>query len=84
MPKRLGIRYRPPYQMRHTFATLAVSAGETINRVARKPGHLSPVATLEKYNRFGINSTRSEGQALLEAGNFAKYFAKYENILMKY
>ncbi len=27
--KRLGIRYRPPYQMRHTFATLAISAGRT-------------------------------------------------------
>ena len=27
--KRLGVRYRPPYQMRHTFATLAISVGRT-------------------------------------------------------
>jgi integrase len=48
MLKRLGIRYRPPYQMRHTFATLAISAGENINWVARMLGHKSPVVTLEK------------------------------------
>ena len=41
--KRLGVRYRPPYQMRHTFATLAISVGENINWVARMLGHKSPV-----------------------------------------
>jgi integrase len=49
--KRSGVRYRPPYQMRHSFATLAISAGENINWVARMLGHKSPVVTLEKYNR---------------------------------
>jgi integrase len=29
--KRLGIRYRPPYQMRHSFATLAISTGQNLN-----------------------------------------------------
>jgi integrase len=56
--KRLGIRYRPPYQMWHTFATLATSVGEKINWVARMLGHKSPVETLEKYNRFVPNRTR--------------------------
>jgi len=77
MPKRLGIRYRPPYQMRHTFATLAVSAGENIHRVARMLRHKSPVVTLKKDDRFVLNLTRSNGKALLEAGNFAKHFAKH-------
>jgi integrase len=67
MLKRLGIRYRPPYQMRHTFATLAISAGENINWVARMLGHKSPVMTLEKYNRFVPNLTRTDGKALLAA-----------------
>ncbi len=54
--KRLGVRYRPPYQMRHTFATLAISVGENINWVARMLGHKSPVVTLEKYNRYRAES----------------------------
>jgi integrase len=70
--KRLGIRYRPPYQMRHTFATLAISAGENINWVARMLGHKSPVITLERYNRFVPNLTREDGRALLAADEKAK------------
>jgi integrase len=66
--RRVGIRYRPPYQMRHTFATLAISAGENVNWVARMLGHKSPVVTLEKYNRFVPNLTRQDGQAMLSVG----------------
>ena len=66
--KRLEVRYRPPYQMRHTFATLAISVGENINWVAKMLGHKSPVVTLEKYNRFVPNLTRTDGKALLAAG----------------
>jgi integrase len=66
--KRLGVRYRPPYQMRHTFATLAISAGENINWVAKMLGHKSPVMTLERYNRYVSNLTRTDGKALLAAG----------------
>ena len=65
--------------MRHTFATLAISSGENINWVARMLGHKSPVVTLEKYNRFVPNLTRTDGKALLEAGEkIAKRFAKHE------
>ena len=70
--RRLGLRYRPPYQMRHTFATLAISAGENINWVARMLGHKSPVITLERYNRFVPNLTREDGRALLAADEKAK------------
>jgi integrase len=69
--KRLGIRYRPPYQMRHTFATLAMSMGENINWVARMLGHKSLVVTLEKYNRFGPNLIWEDGQGLIEANKKA-------------
>ena len=82
--KRLGVRYRPPYQMRHTFATLAISVGENINWLARTLGHKSPVVALEKYNRFVPNLTREDGKALLEAGKIAKHFAEHEEKLLEY
>jgi len=78
--RRIGIRYRPPYQMRHTFATLAISAGENINWVARMLGHKSPVMTLEKYNRFVPNLTRTDGKALLEVGPTGERFPVAEQI----
>jgi hypothetical protein len=78
--KRLGVRYRPPYQMRHTFATLAISAGENINWVARMLGHKSPVITLERYNRFVPNLTRTDGKALLAAGRTGERFPVIEKI----
>jgi integrase len=80
--RRLGVRYRPPYQMRHTFATLAISAGENINWVARMLGHKSPVVTLEKYNRnrYVPNLTRADGQALAAVGTRAKRSGVVENL----
>ena len=78
--RRLGLRYRPPYQMRHTFATLAISAGENINWVARMLGHKSPVITLERYNRFVPNLTREDGRALLAADEKAKRSGPPEKI----
>lgn len=78
--KRSGVRYRPPYQMRHTFATLAIAAGENINWVARMLGHKSPVVTLEKYNRFIPNLTRADGKALLGMGKMGKRFPMEEII----
>ena len=81
MLRRLGVRYRPPYQMRHTFATLAISVGENINWVARMLGHQSPVVTLERYNRFVPNLTRRDGRALLESIPMAKRSGLPENFV---
>ena len=78
--KRLKIRYRPPYQMRHTFATLAISAGENINRMARRLVQRSPVMTPGKYNRFVPNLTRTDGKALLAAGPTGERFPVGEKI----
>ena len=70
--KRLGVRYRPPFLMRHTFATLAISVGENPNWVSRMLGHKSLVMTLERYNRYVPNLTREDGKALLAATEMAK------------
>jgi integrase len=67
--------------MHHTFAGLAISAGENINWVARMAGHKSPVITLERYNRFVPNQTREDGKALLAATEMAKRSGPPEKIL---
>jgi plastocyanin len=65
---------------REEARALAISAGENINWVARRLGHKTPVVTLEKYNRFVPNLTRTDGKTLVEAGNFAQQ----ENLVEEY
>jgi integrase len=47
-----GVEYRPLYQMRHTFATLALAAGADLYWVSRQLGHESIRTTLKHYARF--------------------------------
>lgn len=50
--KRAGVRYRYPYQMRHTFASIALSAGEPVLWVAKQMGHADWTITAKKYSRW--------------------------------
>lgn len=50
--KRSGIRDRNPYQTRHTFASLCLTAGENIAWVARQLGHKDIAMTLKRYARY--------------------------------
>lgn len=65
--KRAGIRVRKPYQTRHSFATLALSAGEAIGWVAKQMGHTSTKMVIEHYYRFIPNLTRHDGSAFDKA-----------------
>jgi len=47
--KRAGVRYRYPYQTRHTFATLAATAGEPIGWISKQMGHVSASFTYKTY-----------------------------------
>jgi len=47
-----GVRYRPPRQLRHTFASWTLSAGESVIWVARMMGHRDPSITQRVYARF--------------------------------
>ena len=47
-----GVRYRYPYQMRHTFASQALSAGENVMWVAKQMGHRDWTITAKKYARW--------------------------------
>jgi integrase len=47
-----GVRYRPPRQLRHTFASWTLSAGESPIWVARMMGHRDASITQRVYARF--------------------------------
>lgn len=49
---RVGLERRPPYALRHTFATLALTPGATIEWVSRYMGHADIRTTLRHYVRF--------------------------------
>lgn len=61
--KLAGLKVRPPKQMRHTFATLHIGAGESISWVSKVMGHGSVEVTLSRYTKFIPNLTRDDGSA---------------------
>lgn len=50
--KRAGIRWRPPGQMRHTFASMCLMAGESPQWVAAQMGHRTWTFTAKTYYRW--------------------------------
>ena len=64
--KRLGMRYRRPYQMRHTYACQLLMAGVQVGYCAQIMGH-STETFLRTYSKW-INSDRDKAEmARLEA-----------------
>lgn len=50
--KALGIRHRPAYNTRHTYATMALMAGATPAWVSKQLGHKNVAITLEVYAKW--------------------------------
>ncbi|MDO8905969.1 tyrosine-type recombinase/integrase [Hydrogenophaga sp.] len=50
--KASGVRYRYPYQCRHTYASMMVSAGEPTEWVAEQMGHLDGRLVAAVYGRW--------------------------------
>lgn len=50
--KRAGVRYRYPYQTRHTFASLMLSAGEDPRWLATYLGHTDMQMIYRRYSRW--------------------------------
>lgn len=64
--KALGIRYREPKQMRHTYATTAIMAGANPNWIAKQMGN-SPRVMYKHYARWIEDADKGRQQQKLEA-----------------
>jgi len=64
--RRAGIRYRNPYQTRHTFASMCLTAGENVMWVSAQMGHKDWGFTARTYAKF-IDSDQSSAGSKLEA-----------------
>lgn len=64
--RRAGVRYRYPYQMRHTFASMLLSAGENVMWVASQLGHRDWTMTARRYARW-IPSLQPDAGSKAEA-----------------
>lgn len=62
----LGLRYREPYQMRHTYATMAIMASASPIYVARQMGN-SPRIVFKHYARWIESADRGRERAKIDA-----------------
>lgn len=58
-----GVRYRRMYEIRHTFASWALAAGESPGWVARTLGHVDTSMVFKTYGCYIPNLTRKDGSA---------------------
>ena len=56
-----GLRRRGPHQMRHTFASLLLAAGEPITYVSRQLGHRDASITLRVYTHWLPDTSARKG-----------------------
>jgi hypothetical protein len=68
--KRLGIRYRELYQMRHTSVTWNLMIAKNLLWVAQQHGH-SPAVMLKTYAKWLAGSTDEDVEAIRTAMGFA-------------
>ena len=50
--RKSGVRYRNPYQTRHTYASMMLSAGENLHWVANQMGHKTIEMVMRHYGRW--------------------------------
>lgn len=63
--KAAGVRYRNPYQTRHTYASMLLSAGENPAWIARQMGHTNMSMVLQKYGRYMPEHDPLAGQKIV-------------------
>lgn len=62
--KKAEVRYRNPYQTRHTYASMMLSAGENPAWVSAQMGHSNLMITLRTYARWIPDSIQRGNKAL--------------------
>lgn len=60
--KAAGIRYRRPYQTRHTYASMMLTAGENPAWIAGQMGHADLAMLFRSYGRWIKSATPDAGQ----------------------
>ena len=75
--KRSGVRYRYPYQTRHTYASTLLSAGENPVWVASQMGHKDWVMIVRTYGRWipEVDPTAGEKAAAVCGGSVGQQAA---------
>jgi integrase len=64
---RLGIRHRPPYTCRHTYATTALAAGVARGYIASQMGHVNTKMLHEEYSKWIKGADKGVQRAALNA-----------------
>ena len=64
--RKAGVRYRNPYQTRHTYASMMLSAGEHPMWVAKQMGHTSFLMISRVYGRYIPHELDSAGRKAAE------------------
>lgn len=62
-----GVRYRYPYQLRHTFATWALSSGENPKWIASQLGHADVMMLFRTYGKWMASLAPDAGSKMLSA-----------------
>jgi len=64
--KKAGVRYRTPHQLRHTFASMMISASENIKWVANQMGHTDIVMVAKVYSEWmpSLSATKAGSAAV--------------------
>lgn len=65
--KRAGVRYRPPKQLRHTYASMALSAGEAPLYVMHQLGHASLQMLQDHYAKWMAGARPDTGKGFEKA-----------------
>jgi len=64
--KKAGVRYRNPYQTRHTYASMMLTAGESPIWLAQQMGHSDTAMIFRNYGRWIESTDANSGQKAVE------------------
>ena len=62
-----GVRYRYPYQLRHTYATWALSEGENPSWIAKQRGHSDTLMLFRVYGKWMPSLDPKAGSKMVKA-----------------
>jgi len=80
--ERSGIRYRRPYQTRHTYASMMLSAGENIMYVASQMGHADWSMLVKVYGKWIPSGAVTKAGDLVAQAN-DKYWLTLSKLLQQ-